>query len=144
LNKPDDWVHVTLVQMRKLGATRLVEGEYGGSLRAALQAVYPEHKWQEWDFDNAGRGFWKQKVNRVKFGKWMEERLAITKPEEWYAITPERMKQVGGSLIVLALMFASTGTALKPIGDGDNCSCGRGSARIYVNNTNCHGTVPRS
>ncbi len=32
------------------------------------------------------RGFWQDRDNKVKFFKWLEERLQLKSPEDWYKL----------------------------------------------------------
>jgi hypothetical protein len=94
----DDWLKVTQRQLHPLGAARLLQAEYHNSLRKALMAVYPEHKWVDWDFHTVSRGFWRQRENRRKFAQWLEKELCITEPAQWYSITPQKVEKIGGAV----------------------------------------------
>ena len=40
---------------------------YGGSFPLALQAVFPEHKWRPWMFNQVAKDFWTNPKNKMEF-----------------------------------------------------------------------------
>jgi len=45
---------------------------------------YPEHEWHPWKFKTAPTGFWTKKKNIIKYLSWLENKLEIKDPEDWY------------------------------------------------------------
>jgi hypothetical protein len=55
----DGWYTVSPGALEKYGAAGFINNHYKGKLFAALQAIYPHHKWRPWRFDGPPRGYWK-------------------------------------------------------------------------------------
>ncbi len=49
IKQPSDWYFVSLNQVYEEGGGGLIR-HYAGSLRQALQAVYPQYSWNSWKF----------------------------------------------------------------------------------------------
>ena len=87
----DDWYGVTQEELHKLGGVGLL-ANYNGSPSAALQAAYPEHKWdltrfinkpslllnnsnklfmRDSNIEKKGTGFWDNRDNQATFFEWI-------------------------------------------------------------------------
>ncbi len=107
----DDWYSIygqearkTLQQYKGLS----ILAHYGGSLgngimdienlliHIALQAIYPEHKWDESKFWKS-RHYWTDMKNQKEFFLQLSKTLNITTTEGWYKITSTTLQQHGAT-----------------------------------------------
>jgi hypothetical protein len=70
-----------------VGCTLLTK-YYSSSLINALKAVYPDHDWKEWLFATPAfpNSFWAEPHNALRYVKWLEAELGLTKIEDWYSV----------------------------------------------------------
>lgn len=85
---------------RELHAYRgggLLMRHYGGSLKKALETVYPEYYWKIWEFASVGPNYWKDIENqRLYFDHISKDHLSITHYEQWYDRIGEDLHPYGG------------------------------------------------
>jgi hypothetical protein len=65
----------------------------------ALKAVYPNQLWETNTTQRKPTGYWQDVGNQRKFFDRMALMLNITKPEDWYSVTIDRLLKNGGSFI---------------------------------------------
>jgi hypothetical protein len=58
---------------------------HGNCLKALLESLYPERRWHPWLFAVTTMGTWTDKENHKSYMKWLEGKLGIKSPEDWYA-----------------------------------------------------------
>lgn len=97
----DKWYNVTSSQLIKNGGKTLIS-KHGESLFHVLQAVFPEHFWDESRFSRKRKTFWNSKENQraslIEIGKKMGIREGDY--DAWYAVTvSDLLKQKGRSLL---------------------------------------------
>jgi hypothetical protein len=92
----DGWYKVKSADVISKGGSGLLQG-YGGSLIAALQAVYPDHEWQEWRFKQIPGLLWQDPKNITRFFDWLGKELRITTVEDWYQIHPSLLTEGKGT-----------------------------------------------
>ncbi len=64
----EEFYPISPEEVRKQGATGLLNYIYDGSLVKALQSVYSNHTWYPWKFEQrVDRGFWEKMENESKF-----------------------------------------------------------------------------
>jgi hypothetical protein len=82
-----------------LGAAGVLK-YYGCSLIGTLKKVYPEHAWNEWEFQQVSRKFWSDLPAVREYMNWLAERLGISTLEDWYMVTNEQViRNYGASLL---------------------------------------------
>jgi hypothetical protein len=84
--RPEDWYSVSSTSIKSRGGARLISNHYGDSLVAAIKAIYPEHEWLDWKFENAPTGFWTSPMNQRRFLEWVSKQLNATTLESWFEI----------------------------------------------------------
>ena len=57
---------------------------HGNCLKVLLEALYPERIWHPWLFAVTTMGTWLDKENHKLYVKWLEQKLGIKTPEDWY------------------------------------------------------------
>lgn len=64
---------------------------------SVLRTVYPEFNWGAWKFSVAPQSFWVNMTENelTQFFLWMEEKLAITSPQDWYRIGTRQIDEIG-------------------------------------------------
>lgn len=92
-----DWYAMSTerVLVREGGAGLL--HRHGGSLQRALADLLPEQCWQPWLFEHVSVGFWESATNRQRYIEWLEQQLAIASKDQWYRVTIEQIRRLGGS-----------------------------------------------
>jgi hypothetical protein len=65
-----------------------------------IKSMIPDYDWKEWLFNNCPNGYWQDKNNHKKYGKWLEEQLDLTNHTDWYDVSQDDFKYFnGGSLL---------------------------------------------
>jgi hypothetical protein len=93
--KYEDWYDITLRQIKDKGGGGLVVGYYEGTLFEFLKSVYPEHNWIPWKFKRTSGGAWKDMETQKKAILEFEQKLNFVKPEDWYDIDRQTLKNHG-------------------------------------------------
>jgi hypothetical protein len=68
---------------------------YNGSLKRALQAVYPAHDWGELR-QTRPAGYWNSSENIQTFMKEIEKKLNISRVEDWKSVSIRQVLKQGG------------------------------------------------
>jgi hypothetical protein len=113
ITKPEDWYKVSTKELAKvMGATFLpylliailkdnsIRNQYRGSLKRALQAIYPDFPWKAWKFTKVGSGFWLDAKNQREFMDSVAEELKISNFEDWYSVQRIQIEDIGGSSLI--------------------------------------------
>jgi hypothetical protein len=96
---PDGWYRVTNQDFRKnKGGAFLLH--YDSTISAAVMKNLPKHAWLEWNFSRTPKGFWDERRNRVRYLKWLGEKLGITSLDGWYKATRDDFEKNCGSQLV--------------------------------------------
>lgn len=61
-----------------------------------LPIVYPQHKWMTWRFSMTSRKYWDklEKEDQKNIVDWLQEKLCINCPEDWYRISLNVVKRL--------------------------------------------------
>ncbi len=73
---------------------------YRSSLSAALTSVYPEHKFNGWQFQNVSKGYWQNVDNQREYMGWLGAQLKVEKMEDWYKIRARDVIPHGGASLL--------------------------------------------
>ena len=82
----DDWSNFTAKQLLKdTSSTHFRDYQHvlklhNNSLVHALQAVFPEHQWKPWMFEQVPKHFWEDKSNHRHFFDWAAIQLDLKSP----------------------------------------------------------------
>jgi G:T-mismatch repair DNA endonuclease (very short patch repair protein) len=79
----DDWYNITPADFLDNKGNGLLD-KYNYTISSILTEAYPDTIWYPWLFRITTKGTWKNKENHSKYIKWLEERLSITDPSDWY------------------------------------------------------------
>jgi len=105
----EDWYDVTLQQIIDKGGGGLVCTYYTGTLFEFLKNVYPEHNWIPWKFKRTSGGAWKDTETQKNALHEFEQKLNFVKPEHWYDIDRQTLKNHG----LLSMMTNYYNTSLS-------------------------------
>ncbi len=83
-----DWYKVTYNALKKNGGSP-VDHYWGGSAIRGVLECFPDYDWQEWLFVIPPNGFWSTRGNRLRYLRWLENRLGYRGPEDWYRVRAE-------------------------------------------------------
>lgn len=93
------WYNINISTLERLGCLPLL-ARYGKSYITMLQKIYPEHEWQVWRFKHlrlrSPEG--KQAVSDAL--SFIERECGIRDKDGWYAVTPERLTELGVSSFI--------------------------------------------
>src|SRR5690348_11404117 len=67
----------------------------------ALTSAFPEHNWQAWDFARTPRSITQDKNTLQQYLRFLEDKLQIKTMEDWYRVSMDQMKKLGGSHLIL-------------------------------------------
>lgn len=86
--------------------------EYKDSVANAIMDIFPEHDWAPWKFRQIPNGFWDREGSRRQFFDTIASELSVRKLEDWYSISVEEVRRLGGGALVTK-RFYNLGDALK-------------------------------
>ena len=96
----NDWNRLTREDVTMWKGNTMLAKYYRGSPLKALQTLYPEVNWLDWNFEKVRSGFWKDLSNCRMFLDWLGQQLGVKSMDDWYNITKDTMIQKGaGSLL---------------------------------------------
>jgi hypothetical protein len=93
LSSLEDWYRVTQPQVSRKIPSLLKR--YNNSLSQALQAVFPEHAWDESRFMKKPNGFLRDQSNQRALLEAAGEKLGFTTLDAWYGVTKQQVKEAG-------------------------------------------------
>src|SRR5690554_1658513 len=53
-----------------------------------------------WAFENVPDGYWEDLEHQRRFIRWLESKLELKKPEDWYSIKKSQVIQCGGTSLL--------------------------------------------
>jgi hypothetical protein len=80
-----------------LPGASLLSKYFNSSLVDFAKAAEPGHTFLEWKFNAVPRAFWDNASNRKRFIEWAEAELKISSKAEWYSISCEAIRKLGGA-----------------------------------------------
>jgi len=95
----DQLYSISSKQIKGNGGGGLLSSRYRDSPSLFVSSVIPEKEWFMWRFDTVGQGYWKSRENRKKFFLWMGDRVGFRDIEDWYEISLEMIKDLGGNTL---------------------------------------------
>ncbi len=95
-SSPADWYAIKRKHFRENAGGGLLCRIYGDSPLAALRDFMPRHDWHPWLLHCTPQRFWADRANRQAYMKWLERRLAIERPDQWYAVRKEDFAKNSG------------------------------------------------
>jgi len=95
----EQWSKVKVTDVIKKGGAMLLS-RYGNSLQRALLDLYPNKPWKFWTFDRVARGFWDNYENVTEYLGWLEKKLFICSPEEWYEVGRNHLIHFGAKYLM--------------------------------------------
>eukprot|EP01118_Nematostelium_gracile_P015833 TRINITY_DN641_c0_g1_i4.p1 TRINITY_DN641_c0_g1~~TRINITY_DN641_c0_g1_i4.p1 ORF type:complete len:268 (-),score=42.41 TRINITY_DN641_c0_g1_i4:35-838(-) len=97
LKDKDEWHKITKEDIVKEGGEGMLKKLYGGSVKVALQKMYPDHKWLVWKFDgHVQPGTWDDMKSQREFMHNLAKELRIETMDDWYHVTKEQIRDKGG------------------------------------------------
>lgn len=94
---PEQWYKLTDTIFTKYDGHPLLTQYYKTSPRIFLNTLFPEYEWITWKFEQVPLPFWKNKCNIKDYMLWLGKILGYTKPEHWYNITSDDLKNNYGT-----------------------------------------------
>lgn len=85
------------------------------SMYHALQTVYPEYEWTPHLFSQVPHHYWKEKSSQRKFMDWISEQLGIVKQDDWFSITVDNVRKLGGMSVLNPYYNGSLYLTLKSV-----------------------------
>jgi hypothetical protein len=95
-----DWYQITTDDFKKHAGGGLLHHWSDSAIRA-VQDIYRDYDWKEWMFQTAPRRFWHDVRNHRLFMEWLEKRLGIREPSDWYRVTNQDFREHGGGAFLL-------------------------------------------
>jgi hypothetical protein len=92
IKSPEDWYSMDIRSLMEKGASSLIHKHTNHS--NLLSTYYPEYNWQIFKFKNLPRGFFKSKGNVIPLVRWLEDKLHVRDPMEWYDVSLEHLRNV--------------------------------------------------
>jgi hypothetical protein len=98
VNFPEDWCKVRKVDIENHGGRGLLL-LYDNSILEILSSIYPEVGTIV-RYCEADRDYWNRVENRMEYLQWIAESFGIKFLEDWYEITAERIRKMGGKQLM--------------------------------------------
>jgi len=94
----EGWYKVPTLKFIEMGGSALLS-RYDGSLSSALEAIYPEHKWDLLKFTRAPQNHWQSIENQHEMIDEIREKIGVKEGdfEAWYKVTSQQFIDAGGS-----------------------------------------------
>jgi hypothetical protein len=112
VTSPDDWYKVTLRNIKLNGGSSIIE-KYT-SKYDLLKTIYPEYKWDPFQFNRLPNNYW-QKDTLKEYFELVSERVGVKKEEDWYKVTHQQFKRIGGLAESILHKYGSLVNALKVV-----------------------------
>eukprot|EP01127_Copromyxa_protea_P011527 TRINITY_DN2901_c0_g2_i3.p1 TRINITY_DN2901_c0_g2~~TRINITY_DN2901_c0_g2_i3.p1 ORF type:complete len:393 (-),score=41.56 TRINITY_DN2901_c0_g2_i3:26-1204(-) len=92
-----DWYKCTTQIFFQRSGGGLFYGSYKCSRISLLRNIYPEHNWNAWEFSFSPQFFWREmsEEDQIRFFLWIEEKLNISEPDDWYRIGTRQLEDIG-------------------------------------------------
>jgi len=96
----EDWYKIKISEIEKRGGSSFLQ-KYEGSLYKAFSSIYPNVSWKPWLFETQNRDIFNdESLNLKEILPWLEKKLSITKPEQWYEVAQEHVIHFAGRALV--------------------------------------------
>jgi hypothetical protein len=97
---PDDWYRVQRQHFHRNFGGGLLHTAFRDSPLRAVRDFMPDRQWHPWLFRCTPNGFWADRANRRSYMKWLETRLGIERPDQWYAVVKsDFVNNAGGGML---------------------------------------------
>lgn len=73
---------------------------YKASPVGIVTKILPEFDWKIWKFQMTPMGYWEDDKNKIKYLKWLEEKIGIKKPYDWYEVSINHFKENYGDTLI--------------------------------------------
>ncbi|MBN4050257.1 hypothetical protein JYT28_00715 [Desulfobulbus sp. AH-315-M07] len=93
--RPEDWYKLTAKQLQRNGGAELLK-YFNSSPSSVVIDHMPKYEWQPWLFPAVPQGYWHKRKHRLKYMRWLGERLGYKRPEHWYKISVQDFEDNGG------------------------------------------------
>ena len=87
ITKPSDWYDITKKDIKKCYGYGLYQNKFQQKIMNITKYLYPDIEWVEYNFISVSKNYWDNEDNVLKYLKWFEKEMNITKPSDWYNIT---------------------------------------------------------
>jgi len=96
----EDYYKLTHEDLKHNYGAGLAVTYWRASAVEGVKECFPEYVWEAWRFERAPMRFWKARENRLRYMRWLAERLGYRKPEDWYASVREDFtRNFGGECV---------------------------------------------
>ena len=96
ITSPEGWYAVTKNTFAEHHGRGLLRIAYGDSVSTAVLELHPHYAWKQWLFAESPQKFWRKKENRLRYLRWLGQRLGYHSAEDWYAVTQARFSENKG------------------------------------------------
>lgn len=79
-----DWYRLQNRHFNENRGSTLLQKGYSSSVLNAMRDYLPDEDWKPWLFSRTPAGYWSESRNRRDYLRWLEQRLKIRSPEQWY------------------------------------------------------------
>jgi hypothetical protein len=95
LKDTDGWYRVTRTSVARYGGSALL-AMHQDSLPKTLQAIYPEHTFNIWRFQQTPKSTWNDIRNQRSFFEWLGKKMGLRDLSGWYKIVKLDLVRYGG------------------------------------------------
>jgi hypothetical protein len=95
----EDWYSIDRPSLITRGAAGLLE-YHGNWPSNAFIHNYPDTHWQPWRFEKLPYLFLESGDIKRDYIEWLEDKLDVVRPEDWYGLTSEHVAAFWGSIFI--------------------------------------------
>lgn len=99
IHRWEDWYNVGYNELIEVGANSILY-HFNGSASALIMYAYPQYEWNEHNFSNIPRNYWKNEDNVQRFMRKVEKELEMTSYEDWYEVSRPQFEELGGRYLL--------------------------------------------
>jgi hypothetical protein len=91
------WYNIPHKDIAAAGGRDFKDLKFDSCRHKLFSTVFPEHKWHPWLFNNIRKSkFEFDDESRTQFARYLEDKLHITQPEEWYRVSRKEFVKATG------------------------------------------------
>jgi hypothetical protein len=98
LKTMEDWEQVTEIELILLGGGSMLMHKHNNSVKNAIQYVYSEHEWYPRRPRDPTFSKTERKAEERAWLEWAAKKLGLLTLDDWYRVTVQEFKDLGGRL----------------------------------------------
>jgi very-short-patch-repair endonuclease len=101
--EPEQWYNISKNKIvDNHGSGMLIKHDNSPILfvKTVVKLIYVDYEWLEWKFQRVPQNYWDDINNHKIYAEWLGNKLGYSKPEDWYNITGQMIKDNFGNGLI--------------------------------------------